>query len=156
MSYCTAGHGGIHLSPSRQAVVEQKFPGFTPFAGKPWYEEDCDVAVVILAFPEEFDDAAIRGAVRSVLGWSDDYFKAVASQIDVMTPLMERALKFETDNAHKWEFGGLGSCPEGWKVMLSRVGDKTQKKQVTFVSYPSQRFYTDEELEAEAVTTEAA
>lgn len=54
--HSTAGHGGFHLSPERQAAVRQKFPGFRTFAGGPWYEEDNDWAVVVLTFPELFDD----------------------------------------------------------------------------------------------------
>jgi hypothetical protein len=54
--YDTASHGGIHLSPERHAAVRKRFPGFTTFGGNgPWYEEDCDWAVVVFTFPEHFD-----------------------------------------------------------------------------------------------------
>ena len=54
--YDTAGHGGFHLSPERHAAVKQRFPDFTTFGGDgPWYEEDCDWAVVVFTFPEQFD-----------------------------------------------------------------------------------------------------
>jgi hypothetical protein len=48
----TPSHGGIHLFPDRQSEVERVMPFFRPFAGAPWYEEDCDWAIVLLVFPE--------------------------------------------------------------------------------------------------------
>lgn len=42
----TPGHGGYHLSEERQAEVVKRFPHFTTFVGGPWYEEDCDWAIV--------------------------------------------------------------------------------------------------------------
>lgn len=65
--YSTAGHGGIELSPARQAVVDKKFPNFTPFCGKRcWYEEDCDVAVVAVCFPEHFSANMVETAKKMV------------------------------------------------------------------------------------------
>jgi len=62
----TAGHGGIHLAGERQRAVKAIAPKFETWAGGPWYEEDCDVSLVILAHWEHFSRAAIRGAVHTV------------------------------------------------------------------------------------------
>jgi hypothetical protein len=57
-SICTATHGGLILSPARQSELEERL-GFTP---RLWngaersYEEDCDWLIVVLAFPELFND----------------------------------------------------------------------------------------------------
>lgn len=54
MEYSTAGHGGIHLSESRLAQLPEgaRKP---MWAGRGWYEEDCDWAVPFLSFPAEFE-----------------------------------------------------------------------------------------------------
>lgn len=55
MFYSTAGHGGFHLSPERLAdmpdALRKAHDNYCPFA---WFEEDCESALVILAFPDEF------------------------------------------------------------------------------------------------------
>lgn len=49
VAHSTAGHGGFHLSADRNAKV-------LPLLRKdiPWYEEDCEWAIVALSFPELF------------------------------------------------------------------------------------------------------
>ncbi|SOC48102.1 hypothetical protein SAMN05892877_13818 [Rhizobium subbaraonis] len=49
VAHSTAGHEGFHLSPARNAKVH-------PLLRKdsPWYEEDCEWAIVALSFPELF------------------------------------------------------------------------------------------------------
>ena len=54
--YDTPSHGGFHLDEDRQAKVLEMFPHFQTFAGGPWYEEDCDWVIVVLAFPEHFGE----------------------------------------------------------------------------------------------------
>lgn len=64
--YSTAGHGGYHLSRHRHAALAKLFPDFRTFAGGPWYEEDEDYAVVVLAFHEHFTAEQLRGAAGTV------------------------------------------------------------------------------------------
>lgn len=70
----TAGHGGFKLSPERHATIKQKFPLFETFAGGAWYEEDCDVTVVVVTFPEYFDASAVAEAKR-IINRDKGYFK---------------------------------------------------------------------------------
>ena len=49
MSYTTAGHGGIHLSPTRNMVVPEYMRSTDG-----WYEEDCEWAIAATVFPETF------------------------------------------------------------------------------------------------------
>lgn len=62
--HSTASHGGIHLSPERQA----KMPKYMrdTFAGGPWYEEDCDYARVVVVFPEHFPEGAYDRAIKNL------------------------------------------------------------------------------------------
>lgn len=56
--YSTAGHGGIHLSEERNALVKKKYRRFAALWSKgwgdAWYEEDCAALAVVATYPELF------------------------------------------------------------------------------------------------------
>lgn len=147
----TAGHGGYWLSRDRVAVVKQKFPGFEPFAGWPWFEEDCDAAVVALAFPELFADSSLRGAVLSVRQITTSDWQPVAKFLDE-TPegaaILQTVAEFEKVNGHLWERGGMWSTRTRgvWGVHWHRVIDGTERR-TAFMPYPEKQFYSTEELD---------
>jgi hypothetical protein len=60
----TASHGGMLLSLSRVAEMQRAMPGFSPFAGWPFLEEDCDMAAGIVVFREHFAAKTVSEAVR--------------------------------------------------------------------------------------------
>ena len=66
MQYYTASHGGIHLSPKRNAMV----PDYMRMDNG-WYEEDCEWAIPAMVFPEAFvaayDDASIEVNAHNTL-----------------------------------------------------------------------------------------
>ena len=55
MFYHTARHGGVHLSPKRNAQV----PDYMR-AADGWYEEDCEWAIAAVVFMDEFLDDALQ------------------------------------------------------------------------------------------------
>lgn len=61
-AYTTSAHGGMWLAPWRRQQMPETLRRVEPAAGPGWYEEDIDTSIVVLAFPEEFDDAALRVA----------------------------------------------------------------------------------------------
>ena len=72
VSYSTASHGGIKLSPERQAKMPKPY-----LREDGWYEEDCDVAFVMVTFPECFDPKYLDGAVRSIKEYYPDEYTQV-------------------------------------------------------------------------------
>ncbi len=71
--YTTAGHGGFHVSKSLYAKMPKHLTLETPgpldagkYAPPTWFEEDCEWALVVLAFPERFDDKMKADAERTV------------------------------------------------------------------------------------------
>lgn len=80
----TAGHGGIKLSPERNAAVP---PAFRNASG--WYEEDCESHIVAWVHPEAFphylggDLEAIRADARQHLidGMPDEWEKTTGEEI---------------------------------------------------------------------------
>ena len=60
----TPSHGGYWLSPDRLAAMPEPFKVLKTFGsvGPQWFEEDCDWAIVALAFPAEM---AVEPAERN-------------------------------------------------------------------------------------------
>ena len=71
--YVTAGHGGWKLDALTHSQLQRKFK-FNTFAGGSWYEEDCDVCAVVIAFPLEFSTSQVMKAVEAAKvfkGWDE-------------------------------------------------------------------------------------
>ena len=49
VAHSTAGHGGFHLDPARNALVDRRWRN-----AEGWYEEDSEWAIVAATFPELF------------------------------------------------------------------------------------------------------
>lgn len=65
MQYCTAGHGGVHLSPKRNILV----PDYLRNASG-WYEEDCEWSIPATVFPREYEahyDSKIHELAKATL-----------------------------------------------------------------------------------------
>jgi hypothetical protein len=60
----TPSHGGFYLAEDRQREFETKLPTFKPFAGKPWYEEDCDWCAIAIVFPQHFAASTVMAAMH--------------------------------------------------------------------------------------------
>jgi hypothetical protein len=54
-SCITASHGGYWLSPARLAAMPDAIRAQSWNGTSPWFEEDCDVLLVVRAFPDLFD-----------------------------------------------------------------------------------------------------
>jgi hypothetical protein len=78
--HSTAGHGGFVLSAARHRELQAKFK-FDTFAGGCNYEEDCDAAVVIVAFPQFFSEEQKRRARNQVLS-DPKYYGKVAQWVN--------------------------------------------------------------------------
>lgn len=63
----TPSHGGFLLTPERREAMPQPYQSIQTFAGGNWYEEDCDYALVMLAFPQYFIKLEVDMA-RAVYG----------------------------------------------------------------------------------------
>lgn len=68
--YTTPSHGGVGLSAARQ----RDMPDALRVEGG-WYEEDCDYALVVVAFPDEFPAGASDRAAESVANWQPERFE---------------------------------------------------------------------------------
>jgi len=68
----TASHGGIWLSPERV----ERLPEVLRSKTLPWFEEDCDAALVILAFAEHFSTEQLKFAFLSAFQYGNAALKS--------------------------------------------------------------------------------
>ena len=57
VSVTTAGHGGMWLSADRLARIPAELQHLNRFGVGAWFEEDCEVMIPVVAFPEVFPQA---------------------------------------------------------------------------------------------------
>lgn len=74
IAHSTAGHGGFHLSADRNAKVHSLLRKDTP-----WYEEDCEWAVVATTFPGLFTSYERSLADKTIRNTWPDAWEAIRS-----------------------------------------------------------------------------
>lgn len=76
----TPSHGGMWVSPERLAQMPKALllPATFYKTGQQWFEEDVEVARVILAFPEVFDTAARLAATQTLKTYHPETLSPVA------------------------------------------------------------------------------
>lgn len=81
VSVGTAGHGGVKLSPERNRGVPVELRN-----SNGWYEEDCEAAIALYTYPEEFakgtrtPQMVKQDAERSVKQWFPDKWEKYSGQ----------------------------------------------------------------------------
>lgn len=67
----TASHGGIQLDATRSKEFRKKLPTAQLFCGgSTWFEEDCDWALIVVAFPQYFLPEQVAAAKKSLTHFS--------------------------------------------------------------------------------------
>jgi hypothetical protein len=153
--YSTARHGGYHLSPDRFETFRQFFPDYVLWAGDPWFEEDCDAALVTLTFAAEFSDQnvffaeqSIRACVRRERTADTPWLRVwtTITHNETLAAVLQRADKFRLEHADDWQVGCAGTNDEGgWDVHLTRLRDGADRWR-HFPDYPEKPFYSSAEL----------
>lgn len=76
--YSTPSHGGFHLTPRREAVLDERLRehGITAEEARMgyepgWYEEDCCAHAVIVAFPDLFPERDPVAALDRLRYWTE-------------------------------------------------------------------------------------
>lgn len=145
--HSTSSHGGMELSGYRHTKLQEKFP-FPTFAGGPWYEEDCDVCAVVIAFHDVFPPSHVYEAYKmasAMTTWNDpeEKWNWVVQYADNHPEIpgiveAERAIK-----ENLWSRGSSFTDGNGWVVSLSRKGERIHVKTG---DYPEKHYYADEEI----------
>jgi len=74
VAHSTAGHGGFHLSSERNAKVHSLLR-----KDMPWYEEDCEWAIVAITFPDLFTGYERSLAEKTIRNTWPDAWEAIRS-----------------------------------------------------------------------------
>jgi hypothetical protein len=119
----TASHGGYGLTDERLAEMPADLRKPYRYDGVNWFEEDCDWALVCLAFPEFFKP--------------QDYYFAVETcrsyHAEVVTPEREaKAAAWLAVNGDKWAAGCEGTADGGWFVNAYKIADPSQRTRKVF------------------------
>lgn len=128
VSYSTASHGGFGLSQVRLAEMPPDLRAFQPWAGEGWYEEDCDWAVVCLAFPQFFDEVQYYFAIQALKG---EYGRGI------VTP--ERQAKADawlSRNTDKFTIGGCCTSGGDWDASAYSLVNRDLRLIGLFQDYP--------------------
>ena len=68
--YLTPSHGGIKVSDTLNGLVPQSMR-----RNDGWYEEDCNWAIVVVAFPRLFSLSRLKAAVKTMQFWHGDTYR---------------------------------------------------------------------------------
>jgi hypothetical protein len=98
INYSCAGHGGFHLSPTRNAQVH---PAWSRPEG--WYEEDCEYSIAVLSFPDAFHPDMVASAHESAKNWFPREYEAVTGGVvDAEESSVLRDEIFLAEHAHDY------------------------------------------------------
>lgn len=136
-SVSTAGHGGVKLSPERNAVIPAALRNRSG-----WYEEDCEVSIVGMFHPDAFPrheggdtKAAVASFERSVKNYFPDAYQTATGRTvppEESSVLRERAQRadeaaFRAAHANEHVSVGFGTdstgswVPSGYVAVRARV-----------------------------------
>jgi hypothetical protein len=140
----TASHGGYWLTEPLVTGMQITFPGFQPFAGWPWLEEDCDAMLVMALWPELFPDHAVWSGWRMALSGATwcNAARAIREWLESTDAGMawaQRCAAWGRAHGDYWVAGGAYGDSTGWRVDWRRVRDG---KTVTIRhgdAYPTER-----------------
>jgi len=150
---------GAWLSPQRLAAFEQVFPRFTSLSASEWFEEDEDLAAVILAFPLEFTCEVVyharevaRNAASGYYAFRADTWTHVLEHIKG-TPAERRCKAFEIVNKRKFVLRDMESLKDGSILAtLVRIGDRQEVRIVADREFIlDRRVFTEKDIDGKTV-----
>lgn len=140
ISVGTPSHGGYYVRPD---VYEQMPAALrcNVYGGGTWFEEDCEVALVMLAFPQYYTEWQLYCAWLTFAREDEPnktYYRAHRWLIETAEgqKLIGRFAAFLMANALKYQTGGMSSGGKGWDVSASRL-DGLETVRFWMPEYPS-------------------
>lgn len=148
VSVSTAGHGGFNLSPERWRELSDSFIFFS-YAGRYWLEEDCDVALAVIRWPELFCGDMVFSCVRLIRSGFMTHGEHAQSWLasPAGEPARAKAATFQASVDGQWERGGMSGDGDGWVVDFTRG---TECRQGLFASYPGRHWFFTAEVDEAA------
>ena len=120
IEYTTASHGGYYVPPEILAQWPEPVRNAGTFAGRGWYEEDCDWSLVAVAEPDIFSPALVFEAVRMLR----NYRKGDAPLMHwIQATHGEQWAQYLAENGDKFIQGGASTGGSRWSVSGYRLRD---------------------------------
>ena len=126
ISVTTASHGGFILDADALARMPADLRKIKTWAGEGAYEEDCDWAIVALAFPSLFQIEQLDSAVQTVIGSGSDYHKEARAWLYQTldgSQILKLVNAWRLENREKYQLGGGGTHGKGWLFFAYRLKD---------------------------------
>ncbi len=135
--YSTSSHGAFHLSPTRVAQLppsikaEAQKKGFITPKNDAWFEQDCAYSLVVLSFPEHFNEKQLEAAHKSAKNWFPDAWMGLTATplpLSESRTLRERVFKANVKDLHVCvsAYGSWAEhVPEGMVGVHARLGGRT-------------------------------
>ena len=127
--FSTSSHGGFRVSAALMRRMPDHLRKIEPFCKKiGWYEEDCDWALVALAFPQFFTDYEFVQAVQTAA----HYMPQALTEAD-----KAKARAWLDANRELWTTGSAGTSAAGWWINAYSLVDPSQQISRTFSGVPT-------------------
>lgn len=127
VSYGTAGHGGVHLSPTRNMVIPEYMRN-----ANGWYEEDCEWAIAATIFPEAWvkhygSEDILKIIKATMLSYYPDFYeKFYGVEIKAGESDARDRETFDKDNANNYIVICATGTDDGVEVIATVGGDRGQ------------------------------
>lgn len=147
--YTTEGHGGFWLSPERIAALPPELMSLGTWAGQPWYEEDCDANLVIVAHPTAFTDVEVYNAYEFLMSPNrPGYLDGVDLWLQSPATAAVRVIALAVAEKYKshYRFAGAITHGDGWSIRAVTL-DKKNAIIIRAKEYPQlEPFFTLEDV----------
>lgn len=150
-SVSTPSHGGYWVTDAVRETLAAAFPGFQPYAGWPWLEEDCDAMLVMALWPHLFPDHAVWSVWRMALSGATwcNAARAIREWLestDAGLAWGTRCAAWGRAHAAYWIAGGACGDSTGWRVDWSRVDGSESVTVNHGAAYPGTRCVAPETM----------
>lgn len=134
LAFGTIGHGGFWLSKSKLAEMPdllRQGAAFNFTKDPQWFEEDVDSVLVILAFPQLFNDSTIANACRMAIHYNEGrafnpYMPMVFAKRWLATPQARPVIEAAARNAEECKARAAAlhhTEPRGTRAVREWKGD---------------------------------
>jgi hypothetical protein len=110
MRYTTPGHGGFHVSKTKNVLIHQSWR-----KDSGWYEEDCEWVIVAFTFPKFFISSKNDVSIESIIAIAKDQYP------DEYTLITGRKVSLDESHVLRYRADTLKHIND-W-IAVSAVGD---------------------------------
>jgi hypothetical protein len=138
--HSTAGHGGFHVDPQRNAEIHSAWRN-----ADGWYEEDCEWSKVAVAFPKLFTDYERQCAQETLRNSEPDAYEQIYRVVLVSGQShVKDERRFKREHAADWiVISAINSTQQpGFVECIATIGGDRRNNEERRFLIPSQEYKT--------------